>query len=67
MLTRARITAALAATLAHPAIALASGNVPPTPTLNSSSAIWLGYLIMAVLMIAVVAVSLMPSKRGHQD
>ncbi len=29
--------------------------------------VWLGYLIMFVLMLLVVGVSLMPSKRGHQD
>ena len=28
---------------------------------------WLGYLLMGVLLVAVVGVSLLPSKRSHQD
>ena len=40
---------------------------PPTPTLKPGPPIWMGYLLTAALLVAVLAVSLMPSKRSHQD
>jgi heme exporter protein D len=39
----------------------------PQPRLTRSPPVWLGYLITVVLLAVVMAVSLMPSKRGHQD
>lgn len=39
----------------------------PQPTLKRVPAPWIGYLIIAVLLIMVLGVSLMPSKRSHQD
>lgn len=51
---------------ALPAIALAQDN-PDPPNLSRTPAPWLGYVIMFVLLALVVGVSLMPSKRGHQD
>jgi hypothetical protein len=39
----------------------------PTPTANKASPAWLGYLIVFILLAAVVTVSLMPSKRSHQE
>ena len=39
----------------------------PNPTLKKSPPAWLGILIMFVLLGMVLFVSLMPSKRGHQD
>ena len=41
---------------------------PPQPTHGGRSAAnWLGYLLIFVLLIIVAFVSLIPSKRGHQD
>ena len=40
---------------------------PPQPSLKRSPPVWIGYLVMFVLAVLVVAVSLLPSKRGHQD
>ena len=44
-------------------------NIPRVPTLTEKDGqpIWLGFLVMFVLLAIVVAVSLMPSKRSHQD
>ena len=43
-------------------------NVPPQPAPSDSSAApWVGFLFMGVLLALVLGVSLMPSKRGHQD
>lgn len=40
---------------------------PPTASHPRTYAVWVGYAIMFVLFAAVVLLSLMPSKRGHQD
>ncbi|MBT8487113.1 MAG: hypothetical protein HKO59_02865 [Phycisphaerales bacterium] len=50
-----------------PAVAFAQETAPPQPSLGRYPAIWVGYLVIMVLLAIVVAVSLMPSKRGHQD
>ncbi len=56
---------AVAAVLA-PVATLA--NAPPQPNpLQSSAAPWVGFFFMGVLLAAVLGVSLMPTKRGHQD
>lgn len=39
----------------------------PQPSLRNAPPVWLGLLIMALLLAMVMAVSLLPSKRGHQD
>jgi hypothetical protein len=39
----------------------------PAPTATKASPAWLGYLIVFVLLAAVVSVSLMPSRRSHQE
>lgn len=57
--------AALLAVLS-PVVALAQQG-PPQPVLHRAPAPWLGLLIIGVLLAIVLAVSLMPSKRGHQD
>jgi heme A synthase len=49
-----------------PVIALAQ-DAPPQPTLRRSPAPWVGLLIIVVLTGIIIAISLMPSKRGHQD
>jgi len=45
--------------------ALAQG--APAPTVTRTPWTWFGYLIIVVLLAMVMAVSLMPSKRSHQD
>lgn len=40
---------------------------PPVPTTAESPPIYLYYGVMAVLLIATFLISVMPSKRGHQD
>ena len=42
-------------------------NAPPQPRLLKSSPPWLGMAVMFVLLALVIAVSIMPSKRSHQD
>ena len=49
------------------AMAQEEEGAPPTPGLKQTSPVWLGYLFMAVLLAVVIVVSLIPSKRGHQD
>ena len=56
----------IAAAVLAPAVVWAQEQVPQ-PTLRRSSPSWLGFLIMFLLLAMVMAVSLMPSKRGHQD
>jgi drug/metabolite transporter (DMT)-like permease len=50
-----------------PAIAWAQAKAPEPPVLRKSPPVWLGFLVMALLLVMVLAVSLMPSKRTHQD
>ncbi len=63
MLSKALLAAA--AVLA-PVAALADAPPQPSPT-QSSAAPWVGFMFMGVLLALVLGVSLMPSKRGHQD
>ncbi len=62
----ARATVTALALLA-PAVAWAQDNVPPPPTLSRTPKPWLGFVVMFLLVALVLGVSLMPSKRGHQD
>ena len=39
----------------------------PTPSVRNSPEPWIGLLAIFFLLAIVVAVSLLPSKRGHQD
>ncbi len=59
-------TVAVAAVVA-PVVALAQGSAPPQPALSRSAPAWIGFFFMFVLLAIVLGVSLMPSKRGHQD
>lgn len=52
--------------LLTPAIAAAQ-SAAPAPNLRRAPPVWIGLLVMAVLLGMVLAVSLMPSKRSHQD
>ena len=56
---------ALAGALA-PTVAWAQ-DVAPQPDLRQSPQVWVGYFFMVLLAAAVMGVSLLPSKRGHQD
>jgi FtsH-binding integral membrane protein len=60
-----RVMALLPMVLA--AVAAAQTAAPPMPSLRRSTPAWLGYLVMFLLLSIVVTVSLMPSKRSHQD
>jgi hypothetical protein len=51
-----------------PAVAFAQRtSTPDQPSLRNAPKAWMGYLIIVVLLAIVMAISLMPSKRGHQD
>lgn len=39
----------------------------PAPNVRNSPKVWIGLMTILLLLVVVVAVSLMPSKRGHQD
>ncbi len=60
------MTLAAAAVLA-PVTALAQDAAPPQPTLRGVAPPWVGFLFMVVLLTVVLGVSLLPTKRGHQD
>jgi len=54
-----------AAVVLTPAVAHASA--PPQPALQRVAPAWIGFLFIFLLVSVVLAVSLMPSKRSHQD
>jgi heme A synthase len=59
---------ALVAPLALTALAVAQdSSKPPEPAFTPNTNPMIGYLIVAVLFGAIVAISLMPSKRTHTD
>jgi hypothetical protein len=39
----------------------------PQPTLRKAPAAWIGMGFMVLMLAIVIAISLMPSKRSHQD
>ncbi|MGI9014274.1 MAG: hypothetical protein ACR2GY_08495 [Phycisphaerales bacterium] len=49
----------------------AQNNAPPSaapqPGINKEYPVWVGYLVMLLMAVAVMGVSLMPSKRSHLD
>jgi hypothetical protein len=57
----------MALVLLAPAVAWAQDNVPPAPALRRTPKPWVGFLFMFLLLALVLGVSLLPSKRGHQD
>ena len=63
---RVRAATAGLAALFWPALAAAQ-DAPDSPTLKASAPVWLGLLIIIGLLIVVMVVTIMPSKRGHQD
>ncbi len=56
-----------ALTLVAPAVAWAQTAAPPVPGLRRNPAQWIGYLVIFLFLALVLAVSIFPSKRGHQD
>lgn len=47
-----------------------ASNVPraaPQPRLNKKYPVWVGYLVIFLMIVGIMGVSLMPSKRSHQD
>ena len=50
------------------ATAAAAGvTTPPQPSVRKVPAAWMGFGLMFILFAVVVTISLMPSKRSHQD
>ena len=47
--------------------AWAQSTAAPQPTLQKSPPVWLGLLVIFLMLVGVVTVSLLPSRRGHQD
>jgi uncharacterized membrane protein len=45
----------------------AQGQAPPAPTLSRNQPVWIGYAFMFLMTMAILFISLMPSKRSHQD
>jgi hypothetical protein len=66
MLTRLSAAGIALVVTLWPAIVWAQ-QAAPQPTLRKSPAPWLGMLVMFLLLAIVLGISLMPSKRGHQD
>lgn len=60
-------TLSMLAPLALATIAVAQAEKPPEPTFTPQTNPIIGYLIVAVLFGVIVAISLMQSKRSHQD
>ena len=60
-------TISLVAPLAITALAAAQEDAPPAPGFTPNTNPIIGYLVGAVLFGIIVAISLMPSKRSHQD
>jgi cytochrome b561 len=48
-------------------IAQAVQMAPPEPHLRKTAAAWVGFMLMFLFFGVVIAISLMSSKRGHQD
>lgn len=49
-----------------PAVALAQ-NAPRDPNIGQRTPIWLGYFVAAVFAGILIVLTLMPSKRQHED
>jgi hypothetical protein len=54
--------------LASSAIASPAPLPPPAPGSNQNTpAAWIGMLLMFIIVAAIIGISMMPSRRGHQD
>ena len=63
---RVGVAVMMAVAILAPAIAFAQEG-PPSPSLRRYPPAWVGFFVMFVLLAVIVTISLMPSKRGHQD
>ncbi|MSR29464.1 MAG: hypothetical protein EXS03_07830 [Phycisphaerales bacterium] len=61
------ITLVTMALVAAPALGQDSPNAPRQPAVRNFPSAWVGYTAMFFVVSLVVAVSLYPSKRGHQE
>lgn len=66
-MNRIRLTTILAAFLAMAWPLAAFASAPPNVVLRKTSPVWVGYAVMFLLVLVVLILSLMPSKRSHQD
>ncbi len=66
-LSRLMLAAGIALASAAPALAQGNPNAPRQPNVQNTAPAWIGYAAMFLLVAAVLAVSLYPSKRSHQD
>jgi hypothetical protein len=55
------------AVFAAPLFAQESPNAPRQPAVRHFPPAWVGYFVMFVIVGLIVAISLYPSKRGHQE
>lgn len=67
MMSMALLMVGLIAVIALPLWAQGGGGGAPSPELRRAPSPLIGYGIMALMFAAVIMVSLIPSKRGHQD
>ena len=58
---------ALSCLFVAPLSAWAQQAAPPSPSLRRAPAPWIGFAVIFVLLVLVLAVSILPAKRGHQD
>jgi hypothetical protein len=66
--SRGLLAAAAGLLAAIPADLWAQSGAAPAPSHGGRlPSNWLGYLLMGVLLVVVIGVSLLPSKRSHQD
>jgi hypothetical protein len=66
--TRFRALLAGATSLGVSATAMAQqAQAAPQPSLSKMPPVWLGLLVIFLMLAIVITISLMPSKRGHQD
>ncbi|MEE2719755.1 MAG: hypothetical protein VX727_08210 [Planctomycetota bacterium] len=50
------------------AVAMPTSLAPPQPAANKNTpAVWVGILVMLVIVGVILTISLMPSRRSHQD
>tara|TARA_B100000674_G_C37828020_1_gene909123 strand:+ start:590 stop:817 length:228 start_codon:yes stop_codon:yes gene_type:complete len=50
------------------AVAMPTNLAPPQPAANKNTpAVWVGILIMLLIVGVILTISLMPSRRSHQD
>jgi hypothetical protein len=61
------VVAAFALLLVNVAAHAQEASAAPQPALQKSPPVWLGLLVIFLMLVLVVTISLLPSKRSHQD